>query len=110
MGRATIRKSVWRFQLCDTTKSTGARSYDRPAGAGLALASDGLVGQIARAADAAPTVKITEPFYGAVLNHRHGKQTSRGLAIRVAGEAPSADRVTVNGAPCRARVAASTPW
>ena len=46
-------------------------------------------------------VKIREPFHGAVLNHRHGRQSQDGLTIRVAGEAPSGDRVTVNGAPCR---------
>ena len=46
-------------------------------------------------------VKIHEPFHGAVLNHRHGKQSKDGLAIRVSGEAPPGDRITVNGVPCR---------
>lgn len=53
------------------------------------------------AAGAAPAVKISEPFHGAVLNHRHGKQSADGLTIRVAGEASPDARVTVNGAPCR---------
>lgn len=43
-------------------------------------------------------VKIREPFHGAVLNHRHGKQTAEGLTIAVSGEARPGDRVTVNGA------------
>ena len=46
-------------------------------------------------------VKICESFHGAVLNHRHGRQSKDGLAIRVSGEAPPGDRVTVNGVPCR---------
>ncbi len=45
-------------------------------------------------------LRITQPFHGAVLNHRHGKQTGEGLMIRVSGEAPPGDRVTVNGRPC----------
>jgi hypothetical protein len=58
----------------------------------------------AAAAQVAPSpaaVKIHEPFHGAVLNHRHGKQSKDGLAVRVSGEAPPGDRVTVNGVPCR---------
>lgn len=43
-------------------------------------------------------LKIREPFHGAVLNHRHGRQAAEGLTIRVEGEAPAGDRVTVNGA------------
>jgi len=46
-------------------------------------------------------LKIQEPFHGAVLNHRHGKQTAKGLAIRVSGEAPDGERVTLNGQPTR---------
>jgi len=42
-------------------------------------------------------LRIVEPFHGAVLNHRHGRQTDRGLTITVRGEAPLAERVTVNG-------------
>ena len=41
-------------------------------------------------------LKITEPFHGAVLNHRHGTQSNSGLSIRVSGEASRAVRVTVN--------------
>jgi hypothetical protein len=55
----------------------------------------------ASAAEASAPVKILDPVQGAVLNHRHGKQTAAGLSIRVRGEAPSGERVTVNGAPCR---------
>jgi hypothetical protein len=46
-------------------------------------------------------VKITEPFHGAILNHRHGMQSNSGLSIRVSGEASPPLRVTVNGRPCR---------
>ena len=44
---------------------------------------------------------ITDPFHGAVLNHRHGKQTADGLAIPVRGEAPLRAQVLVNGQPAR---------
>ena len=47
------------------------------------------------------TVKIEEPFHGAVLNRRHGKELNNGLKIRVSGQAPLRDRVTVNGKPTR---------
>jgi hypothetical protein len=53
------------------------------------------------AAETTNTVKITDPFHGAVLNHRHGKQTADGLTIHVAGRCRLGDRVTVNGLPCR---------
>jgi len=46
-------------------------------------------------------VRITEPFHGAVLNHRHGEATDGGLKIAVSGEAPLRDTVTVNGEPAR---------
>ncbi len=46
-------------------------------------------------------MRITEPFHGAVLNHRHGTQTDDGLRITVRGEAPLRDEVRVNGQPAR---------
>ncbi len=49
--------------------------------------------------DQSRKVKIQEPFHGAVLNRRHGRQTAEGLSIAVEGEAPAGDRVTVNGTP-----------
>ena len=55
----------------------------------------------ARADAAASPIRILEPVHGAVLNHRHGQQTDAGLLIRVAGQAPLGERVTVNGAACR---------
>ncbi|NLX54355.1 MAG: hypothetical protein GXY58_04515 [Planctomycetaceae bacterium] len=48
---------------------------------------------------AAGALRITEPFPGAVLNHRHGEAVDGGLKIRVAGTAAPGDRVTVNGQP-----------
>ena len=46
-------------------------------------------------------VRITHPFHGAVLNHRHGEAIDGGLRITVRGEAPLRDRVTVNGEVAR---------
>ncbi len=46
-------------------------------------------------------VRIEEPFHGAVLNRRHGVQTKRGLKIRVSGQAPLHERVTVNKSPAQ---------
>jgi len=54
--------------------------------------------RIASALAAGPT-RIEEPFHGAVLNRRHGEKVDGGLKIRVSGQAPLRDRVTVNGAP-----------
>ncbi len=48
-------------------------------------------------AETTGSIQITEPFHGAVLNHRHGEQTNDGLRIRVSGQAPLRDRVMVNG-------------
>jgi hypothetical protein len=56
-------------------------------------------GAIAAETPRAP--RLLEPFHGAVLNHRHGKQTADALAVRVAGEARPGDKVTVNGVACR---------
>ena len=44
-------------------------------------------------------VAIDEPFHGAVLNRRHGRQVDDGLEIEVRGRAPLGDRVSVNGTP-----------
>ncbi|MHC4098321.1 MAG: twin-arginine translocation signal domain-containing protein, partial [Planctomycetota bacterium] len=52
-------------------------------------------------AGAFETVRIEEPFHGAVLNRRHGEQLNNGLKIHVSGRAPMRDRVTVNGNPTR---------
>ena len=71
------------------------------AAAGAAFGMWELGGRTAMAAEATSTVKIIEPVHGAVLNHRHGKQTADSLTIRVVGEARPGDRVTVNGAACR---------
>ncbi|MDY7009389.1 MAG: hypothetical protein SVV80_01370 [Planctomycetota bacterium] len=42
-------------------------------------------------------LQITEPFDGAVLNHRNGRQTKDSLIIRVCGQADESARVSVNG-------------
>jgi len=52
-------------------------------------------------AGAPDSIRIEEPFHGAVLNRRHGEQIDGGLKIRVSGHAPSRDRVTVNGITAR---------
>ena len=46
-------------------------------------------------------LKIEEPFQGAILNRRHGREVDGGLSIRVSGTAPLRDRVTVNGTPAQ---------
>jgi hypothetical protein len=51
--------------------------------------------------DPTPSIKIEEPFHGAVLNYRHGQQTAAGLKIRVSGRAVAGGSVTVNGIPAR---------
>jgi hypothetical protein len=71
----------------------------RSAAAGAAM---GLLvlGNKATAKPSSP-LKIEEPFHGAILNHRHGRQTAQSLTIRVCGAAPAGSRVTLNGVPCR---------
>ena len=71
------------------------------AAAGAALGMCCSAGRSGIAAETAGSMKITEPFHGAVLNHNHGKQTAEGLTIRVAGQCRSGDHVTLNGRPCR---------
>ncbi|HUT89967.1 MAG TPA: twin-arginine translocation signal domain-containing protein [Thermoguttaceae bacterium] len=46
-----------------------------------------------------PPLVIEEPFCGAVLNRRHGEEIDGGLKIRVSGQAPIGQPVTVNGTP-----------
>ena len=60
-----------------------------------------ILGWHATAAEPAKPLSLVEPFHGAVLNHRHGKQTADGLTIQVAGTAVPGSRVTVNGTPAR---------
>ncbi|MGA2619996.1 MAG: hypothetical protein ABSF26_20460 [Thermoguttaceae bacterium] len=71
------------------------------AAAGAALGAWGFPVQPASAARAPADLTILEPVSGAVLNHRHGRQTSDGLTIRVVGQARRGDRVTVNQVACR---------
>ena len=47
------------------------------------------------------SIRIEEPFHGAVLNQRHGEKVNGGLKIVVSGQAPMGGRVTVNGTPAR---------
>ena len=47
------------------------------------------------------SIKIEEPFHGAVLNRRHGEQVDGGLKINVSGEASLYGKVFVNGLPAR---------
>ena len=76
----------------------GRRAFLHTA-AGAAASCCVLRGTAATAADS--VLKIQEPVHGAVLNHRHGKQTSAGLTIRVAGEAPVGYKVGVSGQAAR---------
>ena len=65
------------------------------------VAATALVKPASASAGVFETVKIEEPFHGAVLNKRHGRQEDSGLVIRVSGRAPMRDRVTINGSPAR---------
>ncbi len=50
---------------------------------------------------ASERITIEEPFHGAVLNRRHGKQSDKGLAIEVRGRVSGPGQVAVNGVPAR---------
>lgn len=43
------------------------------------------------------SLRIKEPFQGAILNRRHGREIDGGLKIKVQGHAPLKDMVLVNG-------------
>jgi len=73
------------------------RRFIRTTAAGAAAMI--LRGPAGVSAEASGSVRIEEPFHGAVLNHRHGEEAAGGLKIRVCGEAPLRDRVTVAGKP-----------
>ncbi len=65
-------------------------------------AAAGVLGSFTRtSAGSVPMLSIDEPFHGAVLNRRHGKEVEGGLQIQISGEAPLDEPVTVNGAPAR---------
>jgi hypothetical protein len=64
--------------------------------AGMILKWPGMV-----SAGAVGSIRIEEPFHGAVLNRRHGEEVDGGLRIRVSGRAPLRDRVMVNGLPAQ---------
>lgn len=61
----------------------------------------GVMGRVHAQEAAANTIRIEEPFHGAVLNRRHGREADGGLKIRVTGRAPADQRVTVNGVEAR---------
>jgi len=75
------------------------RNFLRTTAAGTAAVA--LTGPTKVSAPVFEPVRIEEPFHGAVLNRRHGEEVNSGLKIRVSGQAPLRDRVTVNGAPAR---------
>ncbi len=56
---------------------------------------------LAGPAAAGASVRIVEPFHGAVLNRRHGTEANGTLSIDVFGEAPLRDTVIVNGQTAR---------
>ena len=62
--------------------------------AGIVLGGPGVT-----SAGMADATRIEEPFHGAVLNRRHGEEVDGGLKIRVSGQAPLRDGVSVNGIP-----------
>ncbi len=82
-------------------RTVSRRSFLHSAAAGTATGLRTLRGTAATAIGTSGPLKIIEPFHGAVLNRRHGKETPDGLTIRVSGEARQGERVTVNGVPCQ---------
>jgi hypothetical protein len=68
-----------------------------------ALGAAGMVlgGPLSMSAATVASLKIEEPFHGAVLNRRHGQLVDGGLKIRVSGRAAAGDWVTVAGLPAR---------
>jgi len=78
------------------TTATRRRFLQAAAGvAGMMLHGSKTLGE------SVPTLRIEEPFHGAVLNHRHGDPADGGLKIRVSGRAPGQAAVVVNGAPAQ---------
>ena len=82
-------------------KAINRRRVLQSAAAGAALGLLGLGTRATIAAESRSSVKIEEPFHGAVVNHRHGRQAADTLTLRVSGTAAAGGRVTVNGVPCR---------
>jgi hypothetical protein len=82
-----------------TTYTVRRRAFLQAAAAGAAASLAGGVLPMSSAAPRQTRVKIEDPFHGAVLNRRHGRQTSEGLTVQVRGSAPPQARVTVNGVP-----------
>jgi len=85
-----------RPEMASTAQAATRRHFLQGAAAGTIAVV--LQGRNMASAETSGSVRITEPFHGAVLNRRHGEQTDDGLRIRVSGQAPLRDRVTVNGA------------
>ena len=79
-------------------RQVNRRSFLQTAAVGTATL---LGGSRIAMAEAAGALTIDEPFHGAVLNHRHGRQSGDGLAIKVSGTASPGQPVTVNGVPAR---------
>jgi len=80
------RKITRRSLLQTMAAGIGAAALSRPVGVSAGVFQ---------------SVRIEEPFHGAVLSRRHGEQDEGGLRIRVSGQAPLRDRVTVNGSPAQ---------
>jgi hypothetical protein len=75
------------------------RNFLRTAVAGAA--SVALTGATRVSAGVYEPVRIEEPVHGAVLNRRHGEEINGGLKIRVSGQVPLHEQVTVNKVPAR---------
>ena len=86
-------------QMASGARAATRRQFLHQAAAGTIAAA--LSGRNMASAQTSGPIQITEPFHGAVLNHRHGEQAKGGLGIRVLGQAPLRDKVTVNGSPAQ---------
>ena len=56
-----------------------------------------MLAKIGSASAASTSLKIEEPFHGAILNRRHGLEIDGGFKIKVQGHAPLRDTAIVNG-------------
>ena len=74
------------------------RTFLQSATAGIAAGRLADTSAAMCAAQSQATIKIEEPYHGAVLNHRHGTRSAERLKIAVRGRAPAGIPVTVNGA------------
>lgn len=75
----------------------GRRDFLQATAVGAAGLLTGMPAAKGAAATQPARIRIDDPFHGAVLNRRHGKEVKDGLQILVTGQAPAGEQITVNG-------------